>query len=261
MLVQQGTDLPPRLTSLSGLARQTNRGARWRAGWPGLILSGGPGASVRKSGMRGGTRELEGNRAGRSGGEGSGVGLQGPGGEVGGAGAGPRGTGLWSEGARGGAAEGSGLESRSGTGPGTSQPDLPGPEPRTCALGARLRPHGRRRGLAGLPGQGARLAPARPVRSARRRLLQPRAGRGRAAGAGVATHELAAAGRHQVSGGARAAGVRGCSRVGRAGGRELGRGRPPPHARARHPTRGPTRARSAPWTPVTRLRRNRGCGA
>lgn len=103
-------------------------------------------------------------------------------------------------------------------------------------------PHGRRRGLAGLWGKGARLAPARPVRSARRRLLQPRAGRGRAAGAWVATHELAAAGRHQVSGGARAAGVRGCSRAGRAGG---GRGESWAGAarlRARHPTRSPTRA-------------------
>lgn len=54
--------------------------------------------------------------------------------------------------------------------------------------------HGR--GLAGLRGQGARVAPARPMGSVRRQLLQPGAG----PGARAATHQRAAAGRHQVSG-------------------------------------------------------------
>lgn len=56
------------------------------------------------------------------------------------------------------------------------------------------------RGLAGHRGQGARLAPARTMGPACRQLLQPGAGRGRKAGARAATHQRAAAGRHQVSG-------------------------------------------------------------
>lgn len=215
---------------------------------------GGAGSQCPEEWNAGRDQGAGGEPRGRSGGEGSGAGLQGRG---------SRGRAeRWAGPGRARGGPGCGVTARGagrrrdpawGVGPdlGLGLPirNFPRPEPRTCALGARLRPHGRRRGLAGLQGQGARLAPARPVRSARRRLLQPRAGRVRAAGAGVATHELAAAGRHQVSGGARAAGVRGCSRVGRAGGdgQRAGRSRPAP--------------RPPPWTPVTRLRRNRGCGA
>lgn len=84
--------------------------------------------------------------------------------------------------------------------------------------------YGRRRGLPGLRAKGTRLAPARPVGSARRRFLQRGTARGRGVGARDATHLRAAARRHQVSGRAAGAlglrkrpapaGVWGCSRVG-----------------------------------------------
>lgn len=72
--------------------------------------------------------------------------------------------------------------------------------------GTRLHPqicgfccHGQFRGPAGLGGQGVRPAPAQPLVSARRRLLQPGSGGLRANQVRVAPHQHAAAGRHQVS--------------------------------------------------------------
>lgn len=112
--------------------------------------------------------------------------------------------------------------------------------------------HGR--GLAGLRGQGARVAPARPMGSVRRQLLQPGAG----PGARAATHQRAAAGRHQVSG--ETAGrlappptppewpavVQGCSQFGARGGVRRGPGKREGQriqaSRPRHPTQSPVGA-------------------
>lgn len=123
----------PLLTSLSGLARQTNRGDRLQVGLASSFREPG---TCGRSGIR--------DRGGGSGEEGSGAGLQGPGGEWAGPGRDRGGKGLWIDGPRGGAAEGSGL----GVGPdrdlGVPSRIFPRPKPcgraRTCALGARLRP-------------------------------------------------------------------------------------------------------------------------
>lgn len=94
---------------------------------------------------------------------------------------------------------GPGLRVRSSFARGWGRSRRRGPAARTAALWASGPPgcisgcHGRPR-LAGLRDKGARLAPAQPVGPALRRLLQQ--------GARAATHQRAAAGRHQVSGGA-----------------------------------------------------------
>lgn len=104
--------------------------------------------------------------------------------------------------------------------------------------------HGCGRGPAGLGSEGVGLAPARSVGSTHHRLLQPGAGRDRAAGAGAATHHRAAAGRHQVSG------PPGCGAVPRgvAGGTQEERGAQEAGCQPCHPTQSPERLRrwSAP---------------